>query len=357
MYKILAINLGSTSTKIAYYEDDKRIIANTIDHPTRDLKRFQGIFDQLEYRMTAIEAFMDCNGISKGELAAIVSRGGNTEPVEGGIYRINEAMLKQQASQIYGSHPANLGSKIAYDMCKDIEAIPLIVDPPVIDEFHPVARLSGHPLIPRLSSFHALSHKATARKYAKENGLKYEEINLIVGHLGGGISVAAHRRGRAIDVNDALDGDGPFSTNRTGSLPVGQLVDICFSGEYTYDDVKTMLQGEGGLIAYLGTSDVREVEKMAKTDDKAALCLDAMIYQICKEIGAMASVLKGDVDAILLTGGIAHSKYVIDSIEESCSFIAPIAVYPGENEMESLAGGALRGLRGEENIKDFIPTK
>lgn len=356
MFKILAINIGSTSTKLAYYEDEKCMIKENIKHPSDEIREFSNIFDQAEYRQKVIETFIEKNNIRKEELDAIVSRGGHTEPVEGGVYRVNEEMIRQQESGLYGLHPCDLGSKIAYEMCKEIKAIPLIVDPPVTDEFEPVARLSGHPLIPRRSRFHALSHKATAKRYARENGLKYEDLNLIVAHLGGGISVAPHKKGRMIDGDDGLTGDGAFSTDRTGALPVGALVDICFSGKYTYQEVRRMIQGEGGLMAYLGTNDVKEVEQMAKTDEKAALCLDAMIYQVCKQIGAMATVLKGDVDAILLTGGMAYSNYIVQKIKESCSFIAPIVVYAGENEMESLARGALDGLRGVEPIKEFKAT-
>lgn len=353
MYKILAINLGSTSTKVAYYEDDVCVKKENVEHPSEETKQFSGIFDQFEYRMKVIETFIKENEINKEELDAIVSRGGHTKPVEGGVYRVNEEMLKQQASGLYGQHPCDLGSKIAYEMCKEIKAIPLIVDPPVTDEFQPEARLSGHPLMPRESRFHALSHKATAKRYARERGVKYEDLNLIVAHLGGGITVAPHKKGRMIDGDDGLSGDGAFSTNRTGALPVGKLVDICFCGDYTHEEVKKMIQGEGGMMAYLGTSNVKKVEQMAKTDEKAAICLDAMIYQICKQIGAMATVLKGEVDAILLTGGIAYSDYVVGRIKERCSFIAPVVVYAGENEMESLARGALEGLRGREIIRKF----
>jgi butyrate kinase len=246
-------------------------------------------------------------------------------------------------------------SKIAFEMCKTTKAIPLIVDPPITDEFDLVARISGHPLIERRSSFHALSHKATAKRYARENGLKYDELSLVVVHLGGGISVSPHKNGRMIDGENALEGDGSFSTNRTGALPVGDLVRLCFSGKYTYNDVHKMLNGEGGLVAYLGTSDVKTVEENAKSDEKSALYLDAMIYQVCKQIGAMATVLSGKVDAILLTGGIAYSQSIVGKIEDRCGFIAPIVVYPGENEMESLARGTLEGLRGYEIIKEFEP--
>ncbi len=353
MYKILALNLGSTSTKVAYYEDDVCKVKENIEHPASEIKEFSSFWEQDEYRTNIIEKFMKENGIEKDSLDVIVSRGGHTKPLEGGVYRVDEEMLEQQASGLYGQHPCDLGSKIAYRMTKTCKAVPLIVDPPITDEFEPVARLSGHPLIERRSSFHALSHKATAKRYARENGLKYEDLNLIVVHLGGGISVAPHKKGRMIDGDNGLEGDGPFSTNRTGALPVGDLVRLCFSDEYTYKEVIKMLNGNGGLMAYLGTADCREVEKNAETDEKARLCLDAMIYQVCKQIGAMASVLQGKVDAILVTGGIAYSKTIVQKIKDSVEFIAPIVVYPGENEMESLARGALEVLRGEDEIKEF----
>jgi len=296
---------------------------------------------------------MKDNNINKGTLDVIVSRGGHTKPLIGGVYKVDEEMLGQQASGKWGQHPCDLGSKIAYRMCQTLRAIPLIVDPPITDEFEPIARVSGHPLIERRSSFHSLSHKATAKRYAREKGLKYEELNLVVVHLGGGISVAPHKNGKMIDGENGLEGDGAFSTNRTGSLPVGDLVRLCFSGKYTYDEVHKMINGNGGLMAYLGTADVREVEEKAKSDDKASLYLNAMIYQVCKQIGAMATVLCGQVDAILVTGGIAYSKSIVQHIKERCGYIAPIVVYPGENEMESLARGALEGLQGEVTIRQF----
>ncbi|WP_312812533.1 butyrate kinase [Sedimentibacter sp.] len=351
MYKILALNLGSTSTKVAYYEDDICKFKENIEHPASEIKKFSNFWEQGEYRTNIVENFMKEYKIYKDSLDVIVSRGGHTRPLEGGVYRVNEEMLQQQASGVWGKHPCDLGSKIAYRMSERCKAMPLVVDPPITDEFEPVARLSGHPLIERRSSFHALSHKATAKRYARENGLKYEDLNLIVVHLGGGISVAPHKKGRMIDGDNGLDGDGAFSTNRTGALPVGDLVKLCFSGKYTCNEIFKMLNGNGGLMAYLGTADCREIEKNAETDEKARLCLDAMIYQVCKQIGAMASVLRGEVDQILITGGIAHSNTIVQKIKDSIGFISPITVYPGENEMESLARGALAGLRGEEKIK------
>ncbi len=353
MYKILAINLGSTSTKVAYYDDAVCIKKENIDHPAEEIKKFSSFWEQDDYRTTLIDTFMSENGIDKNSLDVIVSRGGHTKPLEGGVYKIDEEMLSQQVSGKWGKHPCDLGSKIAYRMCQSCKAIPLIVDPPITDEFETIARISGHPLIERRSCFHALSHKATAKRYAREYGLNYEKLSLVVAHLGGGISVAPHKNGKMIDGENGLEGDGAFSTNRTGALPVGDLVRLCFSGRYSYDEIHKMINGNGGLMAYLGTADVREVEEKAKTDEKAALILDAMIYQVCKQIGAMATVLCGKVDAILLTGGIAYSETIVQKIKDRCGYIASIVVYPGENEMESLARGALEILKGEVTIRGF----
>lgn len=353
MYKILAINLGSTSTKVAYYEDDICIKKENINHPAEEIKQFNSIWEQDEYRTNLIYKFMNENNIDKDSLDAIVSRGGHTKPLVSGVYKVNEEMLAQQASGKWGQHVADLGSKLAYMLCQNKKAIPLIVDPPITDEFEPLARVSGHPLIERRSSFHALSHKATAKRYARENGLKYEDLNLVVVHMGGGISVAPHKKGKMIDGENGLEGDGAFSTNRTGALPVGDLVRLCFSGKYSYEEVHKMIHGEGGLMAYLGTQDVKEVEENAKTDEKSAFYLDAMIYQVCKQIGAMATVLCGKVDAILITGGIAYSKSIVQKIKDRVEFIAPVVVYPGENEMESLARGAFEGLSKITDIREF----
>lgn len=353
MYKILVINLGSTSSKIAYYEDLICKVKENIEHPAKEIKEFGHFMEQDEYRKNNIVEFLKNNSINMEELDAIASRGGHTRPIESGVYRVTELMMEEQASGNFGAHPCDLGSKIAYKMCNDIKAIPLVVDPPVTDEFEDISRLSGHPLMDRRSSFHALSHKATAKRYARENRLVYEELNLVVAHLGGGVSVAAHLNGRMIDGDNGLDGDGAYSTNRTGALPAGALADLCFSGKYTHAQVKKMINGNGGLIAYLGMSDVREIQEIALKDEKAALYLEGMIYQICKQIGSYSTVLKGKVDAILITGGIAYSESIINKIKERCSFIAPIVVYPGENEMDSLARGAWEGLLGQVSIKEI----
>lgn len=353
MRKILVINLGSTSTKVAFYENEECLATENINHPASELKDFKDFWEQDDYRTELIEDFLVKHKINPQSLDAIVSRGGHTQALESGVYRIDELMLEQQASGQWGKHPCDLGSKIAYRMAQKIQAIPLIVDPPISDEFSDLARVSGHPLFERRSSFHALSHKATAKRFARENDLNYEDLNLIVVHLGGGISVAPHQKGRMIDGDNSLDGDGAFSTNRAGALPVGEVIRMCYSGEYTYEEAIKMINGNGGMMAYMETADIRDVEQAAQVDEKARLYLDAMIYQVSKQIGAMATVLNGKVDAILITGGIAHSKTIIQDIINRVQFIAPIMVYPGENEMESLARGALEGLLGETQVVDF----
>lgn len=353
MYKILAINLGSTSSKIAYYEDDICKTKDNIEHPASEISKFGHFMEQDEYRKDYITKFLKDNNIKMDELDAIVSRGGHTRPIESGVYRVSELMMEEQASGKYGQHPCDLGSKIAYKMCDDIKAIPLVVDPPVTDEFVDISRLSGHPLLERKSKFHALSHKATAKRYSRENNLNYDELSLIVAHLGGGVSVAAHLNGRMIDGDNGLEGDGAYSTNRTGALPAGDLADLCFSGEYSHAQVKKMINGNGGLMAYLGMNDVKEIQEMAEKDDEVALYLEGMIYQICKQIGAYSTVLSGKIDAVLITGGIAYSDEIVKRIKNRCSFIAPIVVYPGENEMDSLARGAWDALLGRVSIKEL----
>jgi butyrate kinase len=352
-YKILTINLGSTSTKIAYYENEECKVKTTLDHSVQDLAAFSDLMEQDGYRRDAIEKFLRDNGISLSKVNAIASRGGHTKPLEGGVYQINEIMLEQQASGLYGRHACDVGSKIAYKMARDFKILSVVVDPPVTDEFIEEARLSGHPELPRQSRFHALNHRATGKRFARDNGKNYEDLNLIIAHMGGGITVAAHRRGKMIDATNGIDGDGPFSTNRTGGLPVGALVDLCFSGRYSHKEIRKMLNGEGGLTAYLKENDVRTVEEKAAANNYFALCLEGMIYQTCKEIAAMAAVLEGNVDSIIITGGIANSKKITARMKERIGFIAPVTLYPGENEMDALALGALEVMRGKEPLKSI----
>jgi len=348
---ILAINLGSTSTKIAYYQDDKCLQKKTLSHPIEELKEYKNILDQYQYRFDSIKEFLNINKINISEINAIVSRGGHTRPIEGGIYQINDIMLEQIKSGDFGRHPCDIGCFIAFNMCKATKALPFVVDPPVTDEFEPLARISGLANVPRASKFHALNQRAIARRGAKDIGKDYNELNLIVVHMGGGISVCAHKKGRMIDANNALEGEGPYSPERSGGLTALSLVNMCFS-DMLKDEIQKCISGKGGLMSYLGTSDVREIEKRIDTGDKDAVYyLEGMCYQVAKEIGSMAAVLEGAVDGILITGGIANSKMVVEWVKRRVKFIAPVYLYPGEDEMEALALGVLRGLNKEEKIK------
>lgn len=355
MKGILAINPGSTSTKIAVYENTRILFIKTLRHSTQELEGYDKITDQFEFRKNIILQELKDAEIDIHQIAIIIGRGGLVKPIPSGIYEVNEHMKADLRNSPLGEHASNLGGLIAADIAlslKDVKAY--IVDPVVVDELEEVARFSGHPLLQRTSIFHALNQKATARTHAASLDKKYEDMNVIVVHLGGGISVGAHRKGRVIDVNQALDGDGPFSPERSGTLPSGALAKLCFSGKYTHKEVKEMIKGKGGLVAYLGTNEAYKVEIDARGgDEKAKAVQDAMCYQVGKEVGGMAAVLKGDVDAIILTGGIAHNQYLVDYIEEMTGFIAPIAVYPGEDEMKALAMNGLAVLRGEIESKEY----
>lgn len=353
--RILAINPGSTSTKIAVFEETKSIFTKNIKHTTEELQPFSKITDQFQFRKGIILRELKEAGIDINTLKIIVGRGGLVKPIESGIYEVNGPMLEDLRVGVLGQHASNLGGLIADDITREIEgARAYIADPVVVDELQQVARISGHPKIDRVSIFHALNQKAIARTHANSVGRKYEEMNIIVAHLGGGISVGAHLNGRVVDVNNALDGDGPFSPERSGSLPMGAFAKLCFSGEVTLDQVKKMITGQGGFVAYLGTNDAYEVEQRMKAgDEKAKLVHNAMAYQVSKEIGSMATVLHGKVDAILLTGGIAYDKEFVDYVKEMTGFIAPVMVYPGEDEMKALAMNGLMVLRGEIIAKSY----
>lgn len=356
MKKILVINLGSTSTKVCYCEDEHKIEQANLKHPIEELKPFYDLFDQLDYRKNKIEQFLESIDVKVEDLDCVITRGGHTEPVVGGIYRINEAMLKQSASRKYGQHATDMGLIIANDFSKK-GPIALTADLPTTDEFEDNARFSGMPEIERASRFQALNHKAVAHNYARDINALYEDLNLIVVHMGGGISVAAHKKGKMIDGNNALDGDGPFSTNRTGGLPVGPLVEMCYSGKYTFADMKNKINGQGGLFAYTGDVDVLNIEKRSLTDPYMRKVLEAMCYQVAKDIGAQATVLSGKVDAILITGGIANSDFITSTIKDRVSFIAPVVLYPGELEMDALANYAYSALEKTAVVKDFIPKE
>ncbi len=356
---ILSINPGSTSTKIAVFEGENQVFLKNIKHTSDELAPFAVITEQYEFRKKIILDELETANIDITKIKIIVGRGGLLSPIPSGVYEVNDTMCKDLREGVQGQHASNLGGLIAQDIAQSIEgARAFIADPVVVDELEPIARVTGHPLFERVSIFHALNQKAIARTYAKENGKQYENLNLIIAHLGGGVSVGAHKQGRVIDVNQALDGEGPFSPERSGTLPTGALVKLCFSGKYTQDEISKMLCGKGGYVAYLNTNDAYQVEQAANNgDEKAKLYQDAMAYQVAKEIGAMAAVLKGKVDAIILTGGIAYGKPFVEAVKEYVSFLAPVAVYPGEDEMKALALNGLMVLNNEVETKIYKPLK
>lgn len=354
MEKILVINPGSTSTKIALYDSENSIFETTIRHSSEELRDFSNIMEQYNFRKELIIKELEAKGYSMKDISAIAARGGLLHPIESGTYRVNEDMVLDLMDARYGEHASNLGAVISKRISDEYGIPAYIVDPVVIDEMIPLARYSGLKGIERKSIWHALNQKAVARRAAKDMGKSYEEVNLIVVHLGGGISIAAHRKGKTIDVNNALNGDGPFAPERAGGLPTVSLVDLCMSGKYTYEEMKKLLAGKGGLVSHLGTNDARVVEDMVLNGEPyAKLVYEAMAYQIAKTIGEMSTALEGKVDAIVLTGGIAHSEILVNWIKERVSWIAPVKVYPGEDEMRALAEGVLRVLRGEEKEKNY----
>ena len=351
---ILIINPGSTSTKVGIFSAGEMKVNVSVKHADEEIRKFATIWDQYDYRREAILQVLKDNDLSMGEMDAIACRGGNVKPLPGGTYRVCPKMIADMKSGIYGGHPINVGGLVAFDLGNQFNIPVLTADPPMTDELCISARYSGIPQIARQSSFHALNQKATARKISAELGRKYDEVNLIVVHLGGGISVGAHKKGKIIDVNNALDGDGPFSPERAGSLPAGDLVKMCFSGEYSKEQILKLLTGGGGLYAYLGTTNAIEIEKrIAEGDRKAAEVYEAMIYQVAKEIGASAAVLEGKVDAIALTGSLVYSRTLLESLKNKISFIAPVYLNPGENEMEALADAAMRYFNKEEELSIY----
>ena len=352
---ILAINPGSTSTKFSLFEEEELVFEKTLRHPSEELKNFEKITDQFHFRKDLIMNELSEQKIDSTRIAAVIGRGGLVKPIESGIYKVNQRMKEDLRAGFSGQHASNLGGLIADDIASSLCcASAFIVDPVVVDELQSIARISGHPEIERKSIFHALNQKAVARIYATSIGRRYEELSLIIAHMGGGVSVGAHKNGKVIDVNNALNGDGPFSPERSGGLPSGQLVDLCFSGRFLQDEMKTMLTGKGGMVAYLGTNSFIEVCKMAEDGDtKALLIRNAASYQIGKEIGAMAAVLNGKVDAIILTGGMAYQDANIKNIKMMVDFIADVVVYPGEDEMKALAFNGLLALDGKIEIKIY----
>ncbi|MDR3132515.1 MAG: butyrate kinase [Prevotellaceae bacterium] len=354
--KLLIINPGSTSTKIAVFEDGKNVFQKNLQHESDELRDFKVVTEQLEFRKKAIldvlqEACYELNAFN-----AVVGRGGLMHPVPSGVFEVNNKMKADLLTCKYGEHASNLGALIADDIAKLIPgAHAFIADPVVVDELQDVARVAGHPLFKRTAAFHALNQKAIAKAHAKSIGKKYEKLNLIVAHLGGGISVGAHQQGKIIDVTNAVDGEGPFSPERSGSLPALQVAQLCFSGKYSFFDIKKMLTGKGGMVAHLGINQFQKIEQelLPSGDKHAALIHEAMAYNIAKSIGEMATVLEGKVDGILITGGIAWNPLMVESITKKVKFIAPVSVYPGEDEMAALADNGLAALRGDVDILKY----
>lgn len=350
---ILAINPGSTSTKISLFEDEIELKTHKIDHNKEELEKYDRIRDQYDYRLNLIKSWIDDEKIQLNSLIAVVGRGGLLRPMPGGTYEVSSVMIEDLNLGIQGEHASNLGGVLAKGLA-DLEGIPsFIVDPVAVDEFNDVARISGLNGIERKSLVHALNIKAVSHRRANELNKDLKDLNLLVAHLGGGISIAPVEYGKMIDVNNAKE-MGPFSPDRTGGLPIGDVVNMCFSGNYTLKDMKTKVLGKGGMVSYLGTMDGREVEKRIENNDEyAKLIYDAMAYQIGKEIGSYATVLKGKVDNIILTGGLAYSNYLVDRIREMVNFIAETIVYPGEDEMDALNKGALRVIKEQEKAKIY----
>lgn len=356
MKKLLIINPGSTSTKIGVFQDKNMIFEKTLRHSVEELSKYERIYDQYEFRKEIILDSLKENNISTKDLDGVVGRGGLLQPIEGGTYEVNEKMIEDLKTGVLGEHASNLGGILAYEIVKENQGKAFIVDPVVVDELEDVARISGLKEIERMSIFHALNQKAVARRYAKSLHKDYEDLNLIVAHLGGGVSVGVHKKGRVVDVANALDGEGPFSPERSGSLPVGNLVKLCYSNKYKEEEVQSMIKGKGGLVSYLDTNDGIEVAERIKNGDKyAEKIYYAMAYQIAKEIGAVSTILKGEIDGILLTGGLAYDKIFTRWIKEKVFFLGDVVIYPGEDELTALAEGGLRVLKGEEEGKVYSP--
>ena len=352
-YRILVINPGSTSTKIGVFEDEVQLFSKTLRHSAEKIAEFAAIADQKSWRKELVMEALKENDFDVTTLSAVSGRGGLVAPLRGGTYATTDKLMADTAAGVGGQHACNLGGLIAREIGDELGIPSFIVDPPVVDELAPVARYSGHPIIARRSTFHALNQKAVAKRYAKEVGKKYEDLNLLVCHMGGGISVGAHVEGSVIDTENALDGEGPFSPERSGSLPSGDLVRLCFSGKYTEAEIKKMITGQGGLVAYVNSTDMRQLLIDAETDPKIAEVVDAFHYQIAKEIGAMAAVMCGQIDQIILTGGIAYGSETVEALRQMIGWIAPITVYPGEDELLALTQGALRVLKGEEKLMEY----
>jgi len=355
MYKLLIINPGSTSTKVAVFEDEQQIFTHNVKHSNQELHQYKRIIDQFEFRLMHLLEYLEQEKVNLNDLSAVVGRGGFLRPLQSGVYEVNENMLNDLRQSLNGEHASNLGAVIAHKIASNIPSCKaFIADPVVVDELQEVARISGLPQFPRRSAFHALNHKAIARKFAKDNGTSYEKLNLVVAHLGGGISVAAHKRGRVIDTNQALDGFGPFSAQRAGTMDAGALIRVCYAGIFEQEEMQKLLVGQGGLVAHLGTNDLRAAYKLAQNGDlHARLILEAMAYGVGKEIGSMLAVLEGKADAVILTGGMAFNELIVNYITKMIQKMCKVVVYPGEDEMWALATASLRVLRGQEQPREY----
>lgn len=352
--KILVINPGSTSTKLAIFFKEKLMLEQTLRHDVSQIEQFKTIYDQLDFRVELVHSFLKEKNINFNAIDVFVGRGGLTRPVESGTYLVNEEMIADLRSTRFGSHACNLGAIIANRLAKTYNKKAYVVDPVVVDELDEIARVSGFKGIVRKSTFHALNHKAVGKRYASENNVNYEDVSLIVAHLGGGISVGLHKKGRVVDVNNALGGDGPFSPERCGSLPIFNLVDLCYSNKYTIDELKYLLVPKGGITSYLGTINGFEISKRIQNgDEEAILYANAMAYQIAKEIGSLYFVAKGKIDAVILTGGLAYNADLILLIKKYLPDFINLVIYEGEEEMYALAHGVLRVYEGKEKVKIY----
>lgn len=353
--RMLVINPGSTSTKIAVYDGESSVVSRNISHPVEELRQCPTIPAQFSFRLAALRTALGEAEIPLESLDFIMARGGALKPISGGAWAITETMLEELRQSLWGEHASSLGALLAHELAVQLGIPCCVADPPVVDELDEVARLTGHPAFVRKSRFHALNQKAVARRAAAERGIPYAQARLVVAHLGGGISVGVHRDGRVVDVNDAYDGEGPFSPERSGTLPAGQVAKLCLTGDHDQRRIKLMMVGEGGLYAYLGTTDVREVlARMEKGDALAALVLEGMVYQIAKEIGAAATVLEGRLDGIVLTGSILYSDWVREKLVQRVSFLARLFIYPGEDEMLALRDAAIRVMAGTETVQHYV---
>lgn len=355
-YKVLAINPGSTSTKIALYENEYEVFCKTLDHPVEQIEKYSRVQEQFDMRKEVVLSFLSEKGFEISDLSAVVGRGGMLPQVQSGAYKVNETMVDRLKNNPVVEHASNLGALIAYEIANSAHVSAYIYDSVRVDELSDIARISGMIDIPRESTSHALNSRAMAMKVAKKYKKKYSDMNFIVAHLGGGISLSVHEQGRMVDI--IADDEGPFSPERAGRVPCKNLIDLCYSGKFDKGTMNKKLRGNGGLKGYLNTIDVRDVLKMVhEGDEYAKLILEAMTYQIAKGIGELATVVDGKVDAIIITGGIAYSDIITSWIKKRVQFIASVEIMPGENEMESLALGTLRVLKGEEKAKEYTEVK